>query len=875
MAENRKPHLLLKNQIKTITKFPKRGMGPSKDKDEEDEEEIEVKNYEPKKKSLRKSLTLFQNAIQIRHEKRTIQLPTHIDYVKIYFHGVFNPDLQKKFRTEYGLSPIRFEYFNKVILLAVVDEEALETFKDHISFFIETEEGFNPLGTDYYLLVHIEKFELLDSSMIIQGYNSENIILDLVDNTELTNEIHNISNQLIELLESTKASSDSFSYEIKYEYSFITLKNSPNHLIETIVDNFDIFYKVQSHTYKIGPDRYSIEKRRESFEISPIEGATLVGIIDTGVQQNSVLRNVIENFNYDLTNPIDPLPILDLEGHGTSIAMLAALGTDFYDIASDKYKSAVKIVPIKVLENENGNYSIIDLENIIRDAAANNIKLFNLSINESYCKLYNESISEQAFLLDKLAHELNILFFISTGNLDKAEMIEMRDNPNSLHNYPNHFFNPGNDSNFHSCEFTNIHSPAESFNNVSVGAIAENLNDDDSDLTYSKDLPAYYSKKYHLNYSEKINGLHLTKSVINNNLFKPDLVAPGGDAVDPNSGMEVLSLRPGILTESSYGTSNAAPLITNMAARILNEYPNLNSQTIKALLINSAGLTYNSGFLNTLIEKLKDDYINNNPRDFEGLLTRADKMKLSKFFNKDRLLNYLAGHGLPNQTKALFSNDNSATLVIEESIKVNCHKGLILKLPQYLKKLSENESEKVVTISATLCYSFNPIFNNSLAYNPIHISFALFKPVDNDLSRSIDIIAGYTSDQKKRNPELKRVSDWSVKERKFRSDIIWSEDYSPVESKPFSNTQKISYPFRIKDLLNIENELNIIVRCTTKTNIDPQTLERIRLTEHKFSLVIRIEEKEINGNLSGKLYSDLQIINTLEVIVVADLEAEI
>ena len=873
MAENRKPHLLLKNQIKTITKFPKRGMGPSKD--EEDEEEIEVKNYEPKKKSLRKSLTLFQNAIQIRHEKRTIQLPTHIDYVKIYFHGVFNPDLQKKFRTEYGLSPIRFEYFNKVILLAVVDEEAFETFKDHISFFIESEEGFNPLETDYYLLVHIDKFELLDSSKIIQGYNSENIILDLVDNTELTNEIHSISNQLIELLESAKASNDSFSYEIKYEYSFITFKNSPTHLIETIVDNFDIFYKVQSQTYKIGPDRYSIEKRRESFEILAIEDATLVGIVDTGVQQDSVLRNIIENFNYDLTNPIDPLPVLDLEGHGTSIAMLAALGTDFYDIASDKYQSPVKIVPIKVLEGESGDYNLSDFEKIIRDAASKNIKLFNLSVNSNCSKFYNEAVSEQAFLLDKLAHELDILFFISTGNLDKAEMIEMRDNPNPLHNYPNHFFNPGNDSDFHSCEFSNIHSPAESFNNVSVGAIAENLNDEDSDLTYSKDLPAYYSKKYHLNYSEKINGLHLTKSVINNNLFKPDLVAPGGDAVDPNAGMEVLSLRPGILTEFSYGTSNAAPLIINMAARILNEYPNLNSQTIKALLINSAGLTYNSGFLNTLIEKLKDDYINNNPRDFEGLLTRADKMKLSKFFNKDRLLNYLAGHGLPNQTKALFSNDNSATLVIEESIKVNCHKGLILKLPQYLKELSETESKNTLMISATLCYSFNPIFNNSLAYNPVHVSFALFKPVDNGLSRSIDIIAGYTSDQKKKNPEEKKVSEWSVKERKFRSDINWSEDYSPTESKPFSNTQKLSFNIRIKDLLTIENELNLVIRCTTKSNIDQLTLDRIKATEHKFSLVIRIEEKEIDGNLSGRLYDELQLINTLEAIVVADLEAEV
>ncbi len=43
-----------------------------------------------------------------------------------------------------------------------------------------------------------------------------------------------------------------------------------------------------------------------------------------------------------------------------------------------------------------------------------------------------------------------------------------------LHRYPNHFYNPNEISDNHACEATNICTPAESYNNITVGAIAEN-----------------------------------------------------------------------------------------------------------------------------------------------------------------------------------------------------------------------------------------------------------------------------------------------------------------------------------------------------------------------------------------------------------------
>jgi len=241
--------------------------------------------------------------------------------------------------------------------------------------------------------------------------------------------------------------------------------------------------------------------------------------------------------------------------------------------------------------------------------------------------------------------------------------------------------------------------------------------------------------------------------------------------------------------------------------------------------------------------------------------------------SEERLFKYLTCHGLPNSAKALYSDDNSVTMVIEETIQVDSHKGLILKIPEYLNELSKKDTKAVVNITASLCYSFDPILSNFLAYNPLHVSFAFFNPVDEDLEKSIDLIAGYSSQVKKRDPWLKEQVERANSESKFKSGITWSEDYSPIGSKIFSNTQKLSFLLRILDLDKIENTLNILVRCTCKNDIDPEIVNRLKRAPHPFSLVIRIEEKAIDNTLSGNLYSELEAINTLEAIAEADLEA--
>src|SRR5690606_38889419 len=116
-------------------------------------------------------------------------------------------------------------------------------------------------------------------------------------------------------------------------------------------------------------------------------------------------------------------------------------------------------------------------------------------------KGYNEAPSLFAYLLDKLAYELDILIFIAAGNMEYTDLVEMQQDPHDLHNYPNHFYSPDESSDIHSCEFTNICIPAESMNHISVGALADNLRPESrTDLSLDKDLPAYYTRKNHYDF---------------------------------------------------------------------------------------------------------------------------------------------------------------------------------------------------------------------------------------------------------------------------------------------------------------------------------------------------------------------------------------
>lgn len=429
--------------------------------------------------------------------------------------------------------------------------------------------------------------------------------------------------------------------------------------------------------------------------------------------------------------------------------------------------------------------------------------------------------------------------------------------------YPNHFYGPDlSVPACHECECTNLCEPAESMNNITVGAIAENFGEDGPHLTLGKDFPAYYTRKYNIDYARPvIEGTKFTKNQKNKNIFKPDIVMPGGDWLSEEAQMIVLGRgeTPREYYKYAAGTSLATPLAANLAAKILFHYPNVSMQSVKALIINSAEITGNPTIVHEIIETYKEKMAQEIYGQNFANLSRGEKMMISQCYNEERLYKNLIGHGMPNEEKCLFSSDKRVVFLIEETIIKDSYKVINLKLPDYLLN---SQKKSVLTLTGTLCFKFFPNSTNQLGYNPLHVSFKFVKAYGNS-----QYLAELIANQPKNN--IKPHSSQDLEDMlKIKSNMNWSDDFYPQNGKIFSNTQKMRINIRIQDLIHANNEIGIIFRCVGKDSIS-------EVDTHTFSFVLSVEETE-NSGLNENLYENLKAINEIENIndIVTEIETE-
>ena len=515
----------------------------------------------------------------------------------------------------------------------------------------------------------------------------------------------------------------------------------------------------------------------------------------------------------------------DEAGHGTMVAGLVALGDDFHKEIRDNYVAKAKIVVIKAIHTIGGDINIPQLLNDIKDAKRRyGIRLFNMSLNIPFAKKYNETYSQFAYELDKLAFEEDLLIFISVGNIDADYLKELTTtDAHPDHDYPTFFYKMDGTSPFHLCRNTNISEPSESLNNLSIGALAGNLEEGDhSDLTPNDLYPAYYSRKFHFDYTQIINTASLRKNQRNKYLNKPDLVFEGGDLFRYESGMEIL--RSPLAEDEQFfgrtcGTSLATPLVASYAAEVLNNYPELRTQTVKAMLINAASYEKRSNL----------PHFNN---------------------HTDTLLKSMVGFGRPQKSKLLFTDDNSITFVIEDVIVVNEIIAIPVNLPAYLIE-SGNKLKFVIS----LCYSFLPVKDNHLNYLPLHISFNLIL-----------------------NKDIETIANAEQREYGIKNGFSWSEDHFGIENRLFSNAQSKSYILQPTDLQRAGDAVALGIRCLSKNEIPGNHLDSITNEEHPFSIVVTVSELPVN-NAGNRLYAEMLNCNTIENIAdatgVADLEADV
>ena len=871
-----KPHLFLNNPRGEQRKFNAQRKIET--------EELPAKApgaYRRQKERLRIAVTRFSTAITQRVDARTLQLAEHIEYIRVHFYIVFNNNepfkTKSRFLNRFGLAPVAYFNFNQSVLFAIQDRVKFERFLELLRQFYESRNTVSPLDTPYAIMTLIHDFELLETASIIEGAPGEDVIISLVKPTDsIQSRFRTIYNALRNHLQDISGDQGRNIYTD--EVSTIEIRNIGQDVVREIANNFDIIYRIQSlRVPAIGVDAYNQPGLTWNVQIDPpSDESVVIGVIDNGVRPIDPLRDILVDSRLDLTNPRRPNALQARHPHGTIVATLAATGMDFFDTSKTRLAADALILPIKILDFDAGFFNIHRICEMIRTAAARGVRIFNLSVTGPG-KLYNAPVSEYAFLLDQLAWELDILIFIATGNLGIADIEEMQDNPDlgdgDLHTYPNHFYNPNQATNQHVCEGTNLCSPAESHNNCSVGAIADNLQPDSAtSLTPFKELPAYYTRKWHLDYAQKVNGTDFSPKQMNHNLNKPDIVMPGGDLLEPLSKMQVFGFgdRGTDFFALDSGTSYAAPLAANLAAKIIRLYPALNMQSAKALILNSADPLLGSDFLDELVADIREQMAQERFDRGYDELSRGEKKQIGGKLSSDDLYKRLVGFGMPVVERALFSDTKAVTLMIQDSISLDSHKVINLNLPKYL--LKHRKASPILSLKATLCYKFPPVWNNQLGYNPLHISFNFVRSMSRN--NPVETAAILSDREHPFNQRLKQQAGTPQKTLKARQEAYgikakigpWSEDFFPPATKPFANTQQLELNISKDEIRKVGGQISIIVRCTCKRDLERAVLDDLQQTPPAFSIALTVAERE-NSELSAyDLYDELMAINELDAI---------
>lgn len=780
---------------------------PPKDEQEEREEP----NYFPMARDFRRYLANLNSDRIKRNEERNIEVPDHIEYIRIIFQSQFDiSTFYQQWANEFGLLGINFSRFNHEILFAIINRDLFESFLKNIDLFCQKELKENENVEYSGKIKYIKEFRLLTTSDIIQYRTHANLLNVLLANFPIEDKTaQKIYEALSKYLDEKK-----IKYRLVSETSHLELYESPDEIINEVAKNFDIVLSITSSLATVvKPSLYNLPERSYGFEIeNPEENLPIVGVIDTGISDQTPLAPLILNDEtFNITGTSSLIDNADGgSGHGTGVGALVALGRKAYQIGyKGKIRADAKLLSIKILDSNSGFISEKDVIDLLKSAKAKypTIKIFVLTTCYSANKSNNEDYSTYAYELDKFSYENDCLIVICTANNDDAA------NANSQYDL-NYFFS----------EATNICSPAESMNNLIVGAAAESLRGGVFEgISTSREFPTIFTRKSHID-------LHslFPRNKINKFYFKPDVIECGGDyeqhgryiGAGTKATMEILSAKQNESFFTNAGTSYSAPLVANIAAQIQRIYANISSQSIKALIVNGASLN--------LIRF---------PKRFTNLLSKT------------------AGHGFVDPERSVYSNENSITLLIEEDINPEEVKIFPLNFPAYLTKTKLGKERGILKLSATLCFNFLPVFNHQLAYCPIHIAFGFFKNQTGE--------------------EILRIEDeekGGIKS-KLKSNIGWSQSARHKQKPiPYSNTQKLTFSINVSELLNEKNTFKLAVNCRISPQLLSGSEERYK-KPHPFSIALTIEENLRYEDLTGQLYSEMEAVNIVENIATIEGEA--
>ena len=272
----------------------------------------------------------------------------------------------------------------------------------------------------------------------------------------------------------------------------------------------------------------------------------------------------------------------DDHGHGTFVSGIALYDDVAECVRTRSFIPELRIFSGRVLDQNNRSDPYL-IENQVEKAVRHFVdqygcRIFNLSYGDLNKPYRDRHVAGLAVTLDALSRELDVLFVVPTGNFDGDE-----DGPDDWRGeYPTYLTG----------DASVLLDPAPALSALTVGSLAryerhERWPDDPSYLPVARsDQPSPFTR-----HGPSVNGA-----------IKPDLVDYGGNLMinAHAGGHQVTGIRyVGELSTShnfaagrpfavDSGTSFATPHVTHAAARILKEYPIVNVDRCRALLVAHA-----------------------------------------------------------------------------------------------------------------------------------------------------------------------------------------------------------------------------------------------------------------------------------------------
>ena len=388
-----------------------------------------------------------------------------------------------------------------------------------------------------------------------------------------------------------------------------------------------------------------------------------VCVIDSGIQEGHRLLNAaIHAASSKSYIPGDPsvADAVSNGGHGTKVAGAILYGNNIPK--SGVHSLDMWICNARVLNARNELPRQLFppqlMEEIVHDFVE--CRVFNLSINASRsCKLIH--MSQWAATIDKLSGAKDVLFIVSSGNISistgNVRNPGIREHFASRRSYPEYLLTSS----------ARIADPSQSCFALTVGSVChDNFEDLDRKSFGVKDEPSSFTR----------TGPGIWR------MIKPDVVELGGDFLREKGANPNISQWPSISSEVvrtttggsnaigfDVGTSYAAPKVTHIAGKILNQIPDASANLLRALIVQSARLPE---------EKFR------NPQ-FKDL----------QFY----------GYGIPDVSRATENSERRITMIEEGKISAKEAQIFTVKIPDEIRRAG---NEYDILVEVTLAFSATP-----------------------------------------------------------------------------------------------------------------------------------------------------------------------